>query len=118
MVLVVYSSACAIFITMLSLVAELSLLELVNFTRSLLSRALRSVYTERKRERESEHGFSSWNILVICRGTVQKECEREQIFVRANNRLDCPQSEFSEKAARLFLLSTSQHILPLHHFHK
>ena len=40
MLLVVYSSACAIFITILSLVAELSPLELVNFTKSLLSRAL------------------------------------------------------------------------------
>ena len=38
--LVVYSSACAIFISILSLVAELSLLELVNFTKSLLSRIL------------------------------------------------------------------------------
>ena len=40
MFLVVYSSACAIFITKLSLVAELSPVELVNFTKSLLSRAL------------------------------------------------------------------------------
>ena len=40
MLLVVYSSACAIFITILSLIAELSPLELVNFTKSLLSRAL------------------------------------------------------------------------------
>ena len=40
MLLVVYSSSCAIFITVLSLVAELSLLELVNFMKSLLSRAL------------------------------------------------------------------------------
>ena len=40
MLLVVYSSVCAIFITTLSLVAELSRLELVNFTKSLLSRAL------------------------------------------------------------------------------
>ena len=40
MLLVVYSSACAIFISILSLVAELSPLELVNFTKSLLSRAL------------------------------------------------------------------------------
>ena len=40
MLVVVYSSACAIFITVLSLVAELSPLELVNFTKSLLSRAL------------------------------------------------------------------------------
>ena len=40
MLLVVYSFACAIFITILSLVAELSPLELVNFTKSLLSRAL------------------------------------------------------------------------------
>ena len=38
--LAVYSSACAIFITILSLVAELSPLVLVNFTKSLLSRAL------------------------------------------------------------------------------
>ena len=38
--LVVYSSACAIFITILSLVVELSPHELVNFTKSLLSRAL------------------------------------------------------------------------------
>ena len=37
MLLVVSSSACAIFITILSLVAELSPLELVNFTKSLLS---------------------------------------------------------------------------------
>ena len=40
MLLVVYSSACVIFITILSLVAELSPLELINFTKSLLSRAL------------------------------------------------------------------------------
>ena len=40
MLLVVYSSACAIFITIRSLVAKLSALELVNFTISLLSRAL------------------------------------------------------------------------------
>ena len=40
LLLVVYSSARAIFITKLSLVAELSPLELVNFTKSLLSRAL------------------------------------------------------------------------------
>ena len=40
MLLLVYSSACAIFITILSLVAELSPLELVNFPKSLLSRAL------------------------------------------------------------------------------
>ena len=40
MLLVIYSSACAIFITILSLVAELSPLELVNFTKSLLSRTL------------------------------------------------------------------------------
>ena len=40
MLLVVYSSACAIFITILPFVAELSPLELVNFTKSLLSRAL------------------------------------------------------------------------------
>ena len=40
MLLVVYSSACSIFITILSLVAELSPRELVNFTKSLLSRAL------------------------------------------------------------------------------
>ena len=40
MLLVEYSFACAIFITILSLVAELSPLELVNFTKSLLSRAL------------------------------------------------------------------------------
>ena len=40
MLLVVYSSACVIFITILSLVAELSSHELVNFTKSLLSRAL------------------------------------------------------------------------------
>ena len=38
--LVVYSSAFAIFITILSLVTELSPLECVNFTKSLLSRAL------------------------------------------------------------------------------
>ena len=40
MLLVVYSSACVIFITILSLVAELSLLELANFIKSLFSRAL------------------------------------------------------------------------------
>ena len=40
MLLVVYSSARAIFITILSLDAELSPFELVNFTKSLLSRAL------------------------------------------------------------------------------
>ena len=39
------------------------------------TRAYWSVYTERERERESERGFSSWNILVICRGTVQRECK-------------------------------------------
>ena len=40
MLLVVYSSACAIFIKILSLVAELSPRELINFTKSLLSTAL------------------------------------------------------------------------------
>ena len=39
MLLVVYTSACAIFITILWLVSELSPFELVNFTKSLLSRA-------------------------------------------------------------------------------
>ena len=39
MLLVVYSSANAIFITILSFVAKLSPFELVNFTKSLLSRA-------------------------------------------------------------------------------
>ena len=40
MSLVAYSSACAIFITIVSLVAELYPLELVNFTKALLTRAL------------------------------------------------------------------------------
>ena len=40
MLLVVYNSACAIFIIILSLVAELSPLELVNSTKLLLPRAL------------------------------------------------------------------------------
>jgi len=59
--------------------------------------AKRSVYTQRDRDRE--RGFSSWNSLVICRRTVQIECEREreQFFVCANDRLDCPQSEFCQK---------------------
>ena len=48
--------------------------------------------------------FFSWNSWVICprRRTVQIECERERIFVRANGRLDCPQSEFCQKFARPF----------------
>ena len=64
---------------------------------------VRALYI-REREREPERGFSSWNILVICRRTVQIECdrEREQISVRANGRLDYPQREFSQKVARLF----------------
>jgi len=68
------------------------------------SEKLRSVYTQRDRDRERERGFSSWNSLVICRITVQKERERERepFFVRANDRLDCPQSEFCQKFARLF----------------
>jgi len=58
-----------------------------------------SVYTERERdrERERERGFSSWNSLVICRRTVQIECERLHFIVRATDRLDCPQSEFCQK---------------------
>jgi len=64
---------------------------------------LRSVYTERERARERESGFSSWNSLVICKRTVQIDCERdrEHFFVGANDRLDCPQSEFCQKFARL-----------------
>ena len=50
MLLVVYSSACAIFITILSLVAELSPLELVNFTMSLLSRVLLLLYCKYRSE--------------------------------------------------------------------
>jgi len=79
---------------------------------------LRSVYTQRDRDRERERGFSSWNSLVICRRTVQTECEREQFFVRANDRLDCPQSEFCQTFARLFLLFTYQQVLLLHYFYK
>ena len=63
---------------------------------------LRSVYTQRDRDREREDGFSSWNSLVICRRTVQIECEREHFFFRANDRLDYPQSEFCQKFARHF----------------
>jgi len=61
-----------------------------------------SVYTER--EREGERGFSSRKSLVICRRNVQieSEREREQFFIRATDRLDCPQSEFCQKFARLF----------------
>jgi len=51
-----------------------------------------SIYTERERDRE--RGFSSWNSIVICRKPVQVECEREQFFVRANDRLDCRQRSF------------------------
>ena len=70
-----------------------------------------SVYTERERDRERERGFLSWNRLVICRRTVQIECERERehFFVCANDRLDCPQSErivpqFCRKAVCSWLL--------------
>ena len=41
----------------------------------------------------AKRSFSLWNILVIYRGTVQIGCEHEQIFVHANDRLDCPQSK-------------------------
>ena len=44
MLLVVCSSAGAIFITIMSLVADLSPLELVNFTKSLLSRAFSYIF--------------------------------------------------------------------------
>jgi len=46
-----------------------------------------------------------WNSLVIWRGTVQIECgrKREYIFVRANDRLDCPQSDFFFRSSRFFL---------------
>ena len=61
---------------------------------------LRWSYTEREHERV----FSSWNSLIICRRTVQIECERElvQHFVRADDRFDCTQSELCQKFARLF----------------
>ena len=42
--------------------------------------ALRSVYTQRDRDRERERGFSCWNCLVFCRGTVQIEYEREREY--------------------------------------
>ena len=72
---------------------------------------LGSVYTDR----EPERVFSSWNSLIICRITVQIVCEH--LFFRANDRIDCPQSEFCQMFAR-FLLLTNQQVLPLHYFYK
>ena len=68
--------------------------------RCSVTAPLGSVFTEREREREPV--FSSWNSLVTCRRTVQIECERERehFFVRANDHLDCPQSEFCQMFAR------------------
>jgi len=39
---------------------------------------LRCVNTQRDPDRERERGFLSWNSLVICRRTVQIECERKR----------------------------------------
>ena len=50
---------------------------------------------------------------------IYKECECEhdkKIF--PNDSLDYPQSECFQKISRLFMLSTNQQVLPLHHFHK
>ena len=68
------------------------------------------VYTERERDRERERGFSSWISLVICKKPFKCEREREQFFVRANDRLDCPQSEFVKSSRGFFTINQSESI--------
>jgi len=61
------------------------------------------------RARTRTRMFSSWNRLVIYRGTVQIECERERkhIFVHANDRLDCSQRVFFRSSRGYFAINQS-----------
>ena len=60
-------------------------------------------YRAQMRKRK-ECGFSSWNILVICRGTVQIECKHEQIFVTA---LIALRANFLRRSCGFFAINQS-----------